>query len=378
MSSKVPTFLIWDVSTCKSTSIDIVEAVQDIVGLSFSTIFVFANQVNQIPQAISDLSIAFNTNVTFGDYALYDVISNLIASLNGKKQFNIAIVSTKLSVWLSLFQQKQPSNLFIFSTTDPRQDFDFSFLPPTIPTKIYSWPNLDIIDGDVSGSNLHVEEESPKEPPPKKAREAKSNRSERTTPSSQKSQPIQRSSEEAEEDSFSYNEEALQNTEESELQQHDQASISQEYETAPSQNSPISAASPVFAQRNLLESNKRLNFNRTEPKEESENSPPLIAKSSKARTQRISAPNAGAKAIQVSAQFKPLVESMKLVGKSMVSYGDFLTSLRGWCKVENTQVDDPMELINAGVAAGVVIYDASINYLRFRNRTLSTSNVEYV
>ena len=114
MSSKVPTFLIWDVSTCKSTSIDIVEAVQDIVGLSFSTIFVFANQVNQIPQAISDLSIAFNTNVTFGDYALYDVISNLIASLNGKKQFNIAIVSTKLSVWLSLFQQKQPSNLFIF------------------------------------------------------------------------------------------------------------------------------------------------------------------------------------------------------------------------------------------------------------------------
>lgn len=368
MSAKNAAVLIWDLATCPSSSINAIASVQDIIGGGFSTIFAYAIQADQIPGIINDLSIAFNTKVMFGEYALYDVIANLLSSMNGKKQFNVVLISTKLSVWLSLFQQKQPTNLTIISTTDIRDDFDFSFLPPSIPTKLYSWPNLELIDGDISGGNLQAEEDIPKETPVKKSHSAKSSKS-------SQQQTVN-------EDSFSYNEEIARNSED--FEQQEQQPFSQESEdmesvnTAPSQGSPISQASPVFAQRNLLESNKRLNFNRTEPQEDLDQSPPPMAKSSKARTQKIQAPAPAGNVQQVSVQFKPLIEAMKLVGKSMVSYNDFITSLRGYCKIENIQINDAMELIESAVEGGIVIFDKSINYLRFRNRSLSTSTIQYV
>jgi hypothetical protein len=82
--------------------------------------------------------------------------------------------------------------------------------------------------------------------------------------------------------------------------------------------------------------------------------------------------------IQIPVKFQPLVEAMKAIGKSLVSLGD----LEGQVKIWSTKLSIPVENINSYISkatdAQIVIYDKAINYVRFRNRAIATSKLEYV
>ena len=93
---------------------------------------------------------------------------------------------------------------------------------------------------------------------------------------------------------------------------------------------------------------------------------------------RFAASNKGsAQQMTVPSKFQPLIEAMKSVGKAMISLSDLEEHLKKWSETLNL----PIENINAYIAkasdAGIIIYDKSIKYVRFRNRQMANMNIEY-
>ena len=332
--SKSSSFLLWDLTSCPAVNCDVLQSVISLTGYRYSTFLIFADNSKELPSSVSDFSIAANVIVHFGEYAIYDTVADLMNCIKSTKKFNISVISTRLSVWLSLLQRCQPSNFIIFSAADPRNDFDFSFLPSTIPTKIYQWPSLGLIDDDVSGASDHREsdddeEEEANKRPPKQYK----------TPTRHQQQQ-QQSSEDEEDDSDS---------------------------------NPLSPSiNPSPMQQNLLESNKRLNFKAGQANQL--DSPPQ--QTNQKGGKRKSAGNAQ-NILTISAEFRPLIEAMKSVGKSMVALNDFESHLKSFCQSEGIKVPDVMTLIQNGVDAGIIIFDQTINYIRFRNRSISTGQIQY-
>ena len=337
--SKSSSFLLWDLTSCPAVNCDILQSVVSLTGYKYSTFLIFADNSKDLPSSVSDFSIAANVIVHFGEYALYDTVADLLNCIKSTKKFNISVISTRLSVWLSLLQRCQPSNFIIFSAADPRNDFDFSFLPSTIPTKIYQWPSLGLIDDDVSGASDHRESDDDEE------EESNSNKrpqkQQYKTPTRFQQQQQQQSSDNDEED-----------------------------DTDTNPLSPMMNPSPM-QQQTLLESNKRLNFKSAQPKDQLDSPPQTNSTKGGKR-------KSGGGALQISAEFRPLIEAMKSVGKSMVAYNDFETHLKSWCQAEGMKTPDPMTLIQKGVDSGLIIFDQKINYIRFRNRSIPSGQIEYI
>ena len=341
MSTKSASFLLWDLTSCPSANVEILQSVISATGYKFSTFLLFADSSKDLPPSVSDLNISFNCIVRFGEYALYDTITDLMSCIKSTKKFNIAVISTRLSIWLSLLQRCQPANFLMFSSVDPRDIFDFSFLPPTIPTKIYQWPSLAIIDDDVSGASDQKDSSEDEE---------EEEENERRRPQQQYKTP----------------------------NRYQQRNSDDEVESEQdSSRSPMMSSSPIQSQtqnlptQNLLESNKRLNFKSATTKDPLDSPQTGVSKG-----KRKSSGN-NQNVMLISMEFRPLIEAMKSVGKSMVALNDFETHLRSWSQAEGVKVPDVMGLILKGVDAGLVIFDQTINYLRFRNRSIPTSQIKY-
>jgi hypothetical protein len=83
-------------------------------------------------------------------------------------------------------------------------------------------------------------------------------------------------------------------------------------------------------------------------------------------------------AMQVPAKFQPLVEAMRATGKVMVPVADLEGQMKAWAAKLGQPVDDRGSHIQQAADAQIVIWDKAINYVRFKNRALSTAPVEYV
>ena len=335
MSSKTPSYLLWDINTCPSPNVDVIQSIISTTGFKFSNVLIYTEIPKALPSGVNDLAIALNCIIRFGEYSLYDIIADLMSCITSKKKFNIAVISTRLSVWLTILEKFQPETFYIFSSVDPRDTFDFSFLPSTIPTKIYQWPSLALIDDDVSGAS-EVKEDSEHE--------------EEEEPRNQKFQTPAR---------------VQENDDEEENEQEDEINSSM---MSPSLEK---AQTQKIQQQNLLESNKRLNFKSSTTKDildSPQSGIPRNKRRSGAQQQN---------EITISAEFRPLIEAMKSVGKSMVALNDFEAHLKQWAVAEGVKCPDAMSLIQGGVDAGIVIFDQTINYIRFRNRSIPTGHIIY-
>jgi hypothetical protein len=82
--------------------------------------------------------------------------------------------------------------------------------------------------------------------------------------------------------------------------------------------------------------------------------------------------------IQIPVKFQPLVEAMKAIGKSLISLNDLEGQLKIWSTKLNVPIDNINAYISKATDAQIVIYDKAINYVRFRNRSIATSKLEYV
>ena len=81
---------------------------------------------------------------------------------------------------------------------------------------------------------------------------------------------------------------------------------------------------------------------------------------------------------EVALEFKPLVEVMKSIGKAMISVNDLENPLMKYCNENNMPHFNTNSYVHKASDAGVIIYDRSINYVRFRNRSFMDANIEYV
>jgi hypothetical protein len=94
-------------------------------------------------------------------------------------------------------------------------------------------------------------------------------------------------------------------------------------------------------------------------------------------------PKRGVKAVsdqtlQVPLKFKPLVEVMRSIGKIMVSIADLEAQLKLYAAKTNEPIENPGAYIAQAGTARVLTIDRAINYVRFTNRSLATTNVVYI
>jgi hypothetical protein len=106
------------------------------------------------------------------------------------------------------------------------------------------------------------------------------------------------------------------------------------------------------------------------PKSQRQGSPESAA------TKRRSGGHEGA--IPIPVKFQPLVEAMKSAGKALISLADLESQLKVWSSNLGQPVDPINAYISKATDAQIVIYDKAINYVRFRNRAIMTSEIEYV
>ena len=69
---------------------------------------------------------------------------------------------------------------------------------------------------------------------------------------------------------------------------------------------------------------------------------------------------------------------MKAAGKAMISVNDLDVYLKKVAAELNIQQPNTNTIVNKANDAGIIIYDKSINYVRFRNRQMATGIINYV
>lgn len=82
--------------------------------------------------------------------------------------------------------------------------------------------------------------------------------------------------------------------------------------------------------------------------------------------------------MQVSTKFQPLIEAMKSIGKAMIALSDLEEQLKKKSEALNLPIENTNAYIAKASDAGIIIYDKSINYVRFKNRQMANATIEYV
>jgi hypothetical protein len=82
--------------------------------------------------------------------------------------------------------------------------------------------------------------------------------------------------------------------------------------------------------------------------------------------------------VQLPAKFRPLVETMRGIGKAVISVADIEGPLRTCLARLNESIESPAAYLARAADAQIIVYDKSSNYLRFRNRGLATAAINYV
>ncbi|KAH0785288.1 hypothetical protein GPJ56_010699 [Histomonas meleagridis] len=320
---KQGTILVWDCTQCPSNNIEFIRKVSKMNKSSISKVIVLANDPKTIPSSINDLSVIFQVSIRQGEKSIYDAIADIVLFSNScGGEYSVILISNMFSIWLSLFQKIKPKNVILASSKNPQDSFEYEFVVGQFPITFLKWPSLEPLKNNAST----IKETST-------VYEIQEEKSE-----SEKSQK-----EEFDDDMF---------FEEEEINNYNQ-SIGLEEET---ENDGVEDLIQP-----LSNSDFKYQIDLRSPLSKSpRKSPRHVPKE---------------QAIQVDSQFKTLIESMKSIGKSMISMGEIEPLLKANMKkpIENIQ-----SYINKAVDANLIIYDRSINYIRFRNRAFSTAPIEYV
>ena len=96
------------------------------------------------------------------------------------------------------------------------------------------------------------------------------------------------------------------------------------------------------------------------------------------KTQQKSKTNSGEQTFNIPIKFQPLIEAMKAAGKAMISMNDLEGYLKKAAAELNIQQPNTNTIVNKANDAGIIIYDKSIKYVRFRNRQMTTGIINYV
>lgn len=330
MSGKQPAFLLWDCTGCPAKNIDFIQSLTKVAKAHFTKIIIFARDQSSIPPSVNDFTLVYpNVLVTrYGDAAFYDTIVDVVSfTAQAANNFTFALISNEFSMWITLFQRIEPKRLLFVSTEDPQTCLDFSFLPSTTQIQIYRWPDLKEVEGNAGASEI-IDQEIPENHVDNEYVAFEEEEEPLSVEESVNEEPS------AEDDLFQ--------------QQSPPARAIQPLSNL--EKHQIDLRSPVANSSHLSESGEG---NLTPKRMQSD------------------------QIITVPTKFQPLIEAMKSIGKAMISLSDLESQLKVYCTKYNVPQQNINTLITKATDAGLVIFDKSINYVRFRNRAMASAKIEY-
>ncbi|OHT07950.1 hypothetical protein TRFO_05077 [Tritrichomonas foetus] len=368
MSSKQAALLLWDCSLCPSQNVEFVQQIARNFKLNNLNILVCAKDQKTIPPSVSDLSIAYPVTCRFGPNAIFDTMADVVGFLaKCKNNCTFVLISTNFPIWINLFQRASPKMLVFVSSVDPRTSLDFSFLPPSISINILKWPNLESLKAMEAQPIEMIEQEE-------LSNDELSNDSDNhITNQDEQLEVLEQDDTEEDDDEAAYNHQTIAEEEEEEDSEIDASVSSQSSMKKDSQ-----MASTIQPLANIEKYN--IDLRSPAPNTPSRNSSEMSPVTSSKRPPPSSAahPPSNGQTMSIPAKFQPLIEAMKSIGKAMISLSDLEGQLKVWCNKLNEPIENTNTYIAKASDAGIIIYDKSINYVRFRNRQMANANIEYV
>ena len=339
---KASGILVWDCSACPAKGTEFIQRMQKMTKITFAKIIVVSADPQAIPPAVSDLSISLPVITRFGPNATRDSLIDVIHHLSkSKNELSVFILSDSFPLWISLFQRVEPRSVVFVSGRDPRECLDFSFLPPSLSVTVLSWPNLDSVSSSA--------------PAPREERVVRN-------PVSHKEPSVSNSS-------MGFVEEEEEIVEGSDEEVSDPR-------RGGGGGGGFSGTIQPLSNLDKYQIDLRSPVGGT-PSRQSESGDITPKRGS------VSTPGSGSgvghdQSLEVPVKFRPLIEAMKSMGKAMISLSDLEGQLKTWSAKLNEPIDNINAYITKAADAQLVIYDKSINYVRFRNRSMANAAIEYV
>ena len=338
---KTSGILVWDCSACQSKGTEFIQRLQKMTKIAFSKIIVASVDPQAIPASVSDLSISLPVITRFGPNATRDSLIDVIHHLTkSKNEVSVFVMSDSFPLWIALFQRVAPRSVVFISGKDPRDCLDFSFLPPSLSVNVLSWPNLDSVSSSAPVRDDRIAKNAVSR---KEASESNS--------------------------SFGFVEE-----EEEVVDGSDGIEVSDSHRGVV--GGGFSGGIQPLSNLDKYQIDLRSPVGGT-PTRQSESGDITPKRGN------VSTPGSGSgighdQSLEVPIKFRPLIEAMKSMGKAMISLSDLEGQLKTWSAKLNEPIDNINAYISKAADAQLVIYDKSINYVRFRNRSMANATIEYV
>lgn len=406
--------LVWDCSVCQSKGIDFIQELQKTMKTVFSSIVIAAEHPGSIPSQISDLSIATPVTVRYGPNAIRDAIVDVIAYINETKaRCSVAVITHSFPLWISLFQRMSPKSLVFISNKNPHDCLEFSFLPSGLNISILKWPSLEASGTTATTGDDSISDE---EQPPAPVRKSRIRSPIRHV---EEVEEVVKEQEVVDDSSSDHNntghddsdvcdlEEDVQEQEEEKnyddvddnlldgsieedlLSDHAEEDYAEEEEKSlqsqSSFNTSNNESTDGYRRGRFAGSIQPLN--NLDKYQIDLRSPVVSANTSRLSdsgsvdvTPKRPAVTASGRdqVFEFPAKFQVLIEAMKSMNKTMISMSDLEERLKIWSDKLGVPIDNVNAYILKAVDQQIVIYDKSINYVRFRNRAISTGKVQYV
>lgn len=329
---------IWDCNQCQASNIEFIQSISSITKSKLTKLFVFSRNQAKIPDEIFNLQGIIETVIRFGDMAFYDIVADILLFTSKNKEIkNIIVASSSIMSWISLIESVNPKQFYYFTPQNQQEVFDqigFSFYNQ----------NKIVYNQWVYGEAV-IDESNDKE-----------------LLQTQNSMEEDFENAEVQEESqklVSNNEPVVE--EEEEIFQEEE-SFNQNFTSSPGSIKPLTS----IENNNIIDLRSPVAMDR---------SIDLTSKFSPTTTPKRDQKD---EVYNIPRVYQPLIEAMKAIGKAMIPLNSLSDEFKKTCSQLGVGEQNIMTIINKASDAGLVIFDKTINYVRFRDRKISFSQITYI
>lgn len=376
MSKNTASILLWNAADCPAESSDCIYNISKLLKVNFTNIIVLSNDHTELTPDLSDAATTLPIIIRCGEHAIHDAIVDVVQIITKNPKYNIIIVSNEYSIWIDIVQRVKPSNLVFISKNDPRQSLSYSFLPDAVKCTILQWPSLREVIGDLNGIELINEDTDEIQNPSKlqKRSSSSSQQLQQQVPIQQRARQQQMHQQQQQQPDF-YSQQYSENDYNSDANNYDdnEDDINDEnsygFSKKPQQKVAFNQkSSPTSDRIKPLSNLEKHQIDLRSPVVPSK--PPSI--DTKNQFGRLTKDQHS-----VPLEFQPLIEAMKSIGKSMISLSDLEEQFNICCKNLNLPPQDLKTMIDKASSKELIIFDSSINYVRFKNRQIANTQIVY-
>ncbi|KAK8838198.1 hypothetical protein M9Y10_035617 [Tritrichomonas musculus] len=383
MPKDANSILLWNTNDCPSDSAECIYNISKLLKVTFTSIIVMANDHSQLSPDLSDAATILPISIRCGEHSIHDAIVDVVQSIMKNQKYNFVIISNDYAIWIDIFQRIQPTNLVFISKNDPRQSLSFSFLPDTVKCSILQWPSLREVTGSISGIEMvnDVEDDmsTSSQKPSKSQKKASPQQKQMTMQQKPKSQQRQQQQHQQQQPDFYSQQYDTENDYNSDANIYDdnEEDITDESSYSYSKKNQQKV---VFNQKSSppperIKPLSNLEKHQIDLRSPTGPSKPPVVDSIEPKKSQFNQASKDQPSIPL--QFQPLIEAMKSIGKSMISLSDLEEQFNICCKNLNLPPQDLKTMIDKASSNGLIIFDSSINYVRFKNRQIANTQIVY-